>query len=186
MFFNKKACNLCACNMSITLKTNSENNKKREQKQLVRKQKIIETMKTRISHLVFAAIFTLLLAGGNVKAEGTELIASGHENAKETSLEVENWMVNDDLWSTSYDVNLNVASEIYLEVENWMVNDKLWPSVEIFNNALDLEIKLEVENWMIDEKEWEIPAACISQVLNHEKDLNLEGWMINQNIWNRL
>jgi hypothetical protein len=117
-------------------------------------------MKTRINYLVFAAIFTLMLVGGNVKAEGTELKASSLENVKETSLEVENWIVNNELWSTLFDVNLNVIYETNLEVEPWMVNDKLWPATEEFINNLDIEIKLEIENWMIDEKEWRIPAVC--------------------------
>ena len=61
---------------------------------------------------------------GNVNAKGTELDASSHENIEE-ALEIENWMVNEDLWNTGNVLELETEIDESLELENWMTNENI-------------------------------------------------------------
>lgn len=112
-------------------------------------------MKTKITQLATIIFFALFFLGGNVNAEGTEHNASSHESI-EQGLELENWMVNDDLWNMDGTVTLESVNEESLELECWMVNDQTW----------------EVENKIVVETE-------------KEQTLAFEPWMTNENIWNR-
>lgn len=114
-------------------------------------------MKTKNNQVVAAAFFTLIMIGGNVNAKGTELNASSFETIKETALEVENWMVNENYWNKS-----DVA--FYID--------------EVAEESLELE------GWMIDKNSWENQDPYIVEN-ETDNDLNLEGWMINEYIWNR-
>lgn len=114
-------------------------------------------MKTKISQVVTAVFFTLLLIGGNVNAKGTELVASSHENIKESALEVEDWMINDNYWNTS-------DAAFFIE--------------EV------AEENLKLESWMINKFSWDKQSVCFIEN-EFENDLNLESWMVNENIWNR-
>jgi hypothetical protein len=129
------------------VKTNLENNKRkqREQKQLVRNQKTIETMKTRINQLVVVALFALLMLGGNVSAKGTELVA----------LLIENWMVDANYWNTAdANVELTDAAEEGLELENWMIDGKVWNTENSVVLENETEQELAIEAWMVDENIW--------------------------------
>jgi hypothetical protein len=139
------------------VKTNLENNKRkqREQKQLVRNQKTIETMKTRINQLVVVALFALLMLGGNVSAKGTELVVSSRENVEEPALLIENWMVDANYWNTAdANVELTDAAEEGLELENWMIDGKVWNTENSVVLENETEQELAIEAWMVDENIW--------------------------------
>lgn len=111
-------------------------------------------MKTRISQLAAITLLALFILGGNVKAEGTEKSASNHENI-EATLELENWMINEQFWKTGVTPEIRTATDESLELENWMINRNTWETYK----KVDLE-----------------------EVL--DESLNLECWMVNENIWN--
>ncbi len=109
-------------------------------------------MKTRISQLTAITLFALFFLVGNVNAKGTELDVSGHENI-EATLELENWMVNDNFWYTGNTFALKNENEETLELECWMTNEKTW---ELENTVkIETEQALAFEPWMTDENIWD-------------------------------
>jgi hypothetical protein len=128
-------------------------------------------MKTRISQFVAALFFAFIIVAGNANATEFKAKASSHENNQETALELESWMMDENIWNTS-DIKMKVARESNLEIENWMINQSIW-GVQLDN--------LNVESWMIDENVWEVKTlACTTEA---DQDLVIENWMIDENIW---
>lgn len=126
-------------------------------------------MKTRMTQLV-AALFFVLVFAGNVNATEHDVKASSHESI-ETSLEFENWMMDEYVWSTANFVG--TAADATLDVENWMTNELVW---EVENNALLLE------EWMTDNTVWDLEQE-VSFVTENDSELAMEQWMVKQNIW---
>lgn len=108
-------------------------------------------MKTRISQLAAITLFSLLLLVGNVNAKGTEITASSNENI-EATLEIENWMINDNFWDSNNSWGFETANDEFLELENWMTNDKVW-KLEITVET-ETEKTLAIEPWMTSENIW--------------------------------
>jgi hypothetical protein len=111
-------------------------------------------MKTRITKITAVALFALSILMGNVNAKGTEISASNYENI-ETTLDLEDWMINDSFWDTENNLIVNQESEASLELENWMTNENTW----IVENKIDLKTET-------------------------EQSLTFEPWMTNECIWN--
>ena len=114
----------------------------------------IRNMKTSVKQIATGTFIALLLMVGNVKA--TELKPSSLESIesieKETTFQIENWMVNDLVCNKN---SINIAKfvqevEPVMELENWMTN---YPTWNTSNN--DNEPKLTVENWMFNDSIWE-------------------------------
>lgn len=105
-----------------------------------------------------------------ITAMGTVAPAAGI--ASEATLEVENWMTNENLfaphavseseqpmqienWMTDpenfMETTFTKENDQVLEVENWMLNKENFSS---FNINEDTEKALEVQGWMLDEKTW--------------------------------
>jgi hypothetical protein len=107
-------------------------------------------MKTTMRQLTAGTFIALLLLVGNVNAEGTEVKASGHENI-ETTLQVEKWMTEEFLLnSNSVGISgLTLENESTIEVESWMINPEIWNPVNDFIE--ETETGLEMENWMTSE-----------------------------------
>ncbi len=108
-------------------------------------------MKTRYSQIVAVAFLGLFLLVGNVNAEGTEKSASSHENI-EAALELENWMVNDNFWTTKEFVQLENAKDETLVVESWMTSESTWELETTIQS--ETESALEFEPWMTNENIW--------------------------------
>ncbi len=109
-------------------------------------------MKT-IRNILFIAIMAFILST-TVNAKETELkVASSHENIEETTLSLENWMLEESYWLASNSENLN----------------------------LEVEDTLELEAWMLDESNWEVNKETFEQ--EDESKLVLESWMDNANFW---
>ena len=113
----------------------------------------IENMKTRISQLAAITLFALIFLAGNVNAKGTELNASSHESI-ETTLELENWMVNDNLWTTDGAITLENAVEESLDLESWMTNESIWETESLVIVEKETEQELAIEPWMTNENNW--------------------------------
>ena len=133
-------------------------------------------MKTTMKQLATATFIALILLVVNVKAEGTERIASINENI-ETTLQLENWMTDETLWhkNLSSHNRFHEAPENSLEIENWMTNEVTW-SFELGLEEVT-EAGLELESWMTSEETWN------KNELNNEAALTIESWMTDSNIW---
>jgi hypothetical protein len=133
-------------------------------------------MKTTVKQIASVTFIALLLLVGNVKAEGTELIASSYETF-ETELQVEGWMINESIWNTDA-INMsdyNVETDSTLEVEDWMTRNDNWNyNASIVEKS---EMLLELENWMTEDNTWNTETQDI------ESKLTVEDWMINDKIW---
>lgn len=168
MFCGKITCNICTSNSSkqITTKTN------------YRKPFKTGIMKTTVKQFATVTFIALLLLAGNVKAEGTEIKASGLEII-ETTLQLENWMTDEIIWETNtfYAGDLALEKETDIELESWMTNDSMWNSDMHFDTETETEVELELEDWMTSEENWNVQEADI------EKELALENWMVDSKIW---
>ena len=112
-------------------------------------------MKTRISQVAAAIIFTFILLAGNVNAKGTELVASDYENMEETKLEVENWMVSDFYWNkTDLSFYLVEVSDENLDLESWMIERNSWEKQRINFEENETDQVLTLENWMVNKNIW--------------------------------
>jgi hypothetical protein len=133
-------------------------------------------MKTTMKQLATATFIALLLLVVNVKAEGTEKIASINESI-ETTLQIENWMTDETIWNTDSFSNDEYyqETEAGLELESWMTNAKTW-NFE-FDFLQVTEARLALENWMTSEETWN------TNELNNETALTFESWMTDSNIW---
>lgn len=128
-------------------------------------------MKTRISQFA-AVLFLALVVTGNVNAIDYKVIASSHESTQETLLELENWMMDDDIWNTT-DLRFVEAQEAKLEIEDWMTSSSIW--------YVQPET-LKLENWMMDEEIWKVRNS-LSLETEKDKDMVVENWMTNKKIW---
>jgi hypothetical protein len=137
-----------------------------------------ENMKTTVKQLAAGTLVALLLAVGNVNAEGTETSALSRET--ETTLQVEKWMTDEALWSTNVVSisEINQQTEATLELESWMTSTKTWN----FSNSLveETEEYMEVECWMTCDKIWNKTV----NIEETEKELTVENWMISEDFWN--
>jgi len=110
-------------------------------------------MKTRISQIAAITLFALFILIGNVNAKGTEKSASSHENI-EAALEIENWMINDNFWTSEDVMTIETAQEESLALECWMTSESTWELNE--NNDLETETETDLafEPWMTNDKIW--------------------------------
>jgi len=137
-------------------------------------------MKTKFRQIAVATFFALFITFGNVYADGKEkstnivekmgaiiteanettldFNANGEvsvlENVIEETLNLENWMINDEVWSTGDEFALETEIENSLEIENWMINDKVWKTENPLNLEDESDISLELEAWMTDKNVW--------------------------------
>ncbi|NOY95068.1 MAG: hypothetical protein GXO81_01585 [Chlorobi bacterium] len=111
-------------------------------------------MKTIVSQILFATLFTLLVAG-NINAKGAEAgTASSLENEQETALKVENWMVNENCWASFTNTTvLNTEAERELSLEDWMTNDTFWVSDNLETGN---EQEMNLEPWMYNANYWRV------------------------------
>ncbi len=111
-------------------------------------------MKTIVSKILFATLFTLLVAG-NINAKGAEAgTASSLENEQETALEVENWMVNENRWIfLTNTIVLEAEAEKELFLEDWMTNETFWISNDL---ETENEQEMNLEPWMYNANYWRV------------------------------
>jgi hypothetical protein len=112
-------------------------------------------MKTTIKQLAALTIFSIIFLTGNVSAKGNKAItASSLETTVETTLEMENWMVDEAIWNTNVTEIMVAETDSELELEGWMTDASNWkvaPQV-----VMETEAGLELENWMVCDDNWRI------------------------------
>ncbi len=136
-------------------------------------------MKTTVKKLAAGTFIILLLLVGNVKAEGTETKAS--VNVAETTLQLENWMINEAVWNKTHAINYKTeqVTETGLSLEKWMTSEKTWNrNISIIE---EIEPGMQLESWMTNEKVWK----TINYIQETEKGLKIAGWMTNNKVWRR-
>lgn len=164
------------------MQVNSLFKRKQKQKQFIGKRLKTENMKTRMKQLTACTLLALLMVVGNVRAEGTEVKASSLEALTETKLELENWMMDENIWNGRAYAWIEEATEESLPLENWMTDENIWsePANVWMKNAS--EMSLGIENWMTNENTWKSESSLN---VENEAKLKLEGWMTADNVWNR-
>lgn len=75
----------------------------------------------------------------------------------EEDLSIENWMVDEELWSTSNELNFTEEMEIseeQLAIEPWMSNDEVFR----LNTPKDTKTDnvLSIEDWMTEDSYWRL------------------------------
>ena len=116
-----------------------------------RKNRVNNEMKTKISQIAAVVLFALFIFAGNAKADGLKKDASSHENI-EATLNIENWMINENIWDTKEVIICESENEEALPLENWMTNENLWDlETEV---GTETEQNLAIEPWMINENVW--------------------------------
>ncbi|WP_319272893.1 hypothetical protein [uncultured Draconibacterium sp.] len=139
-------------------------------------------MKTRFNLKTVALIIAVIFTVGTANATEKVTKASSHENIIETSLNIENWMTNEAIWSTSDAFNFVEAQEEMLNLESWMTNSDVWSTVADLAAQTE-DANLELEDWMTNETAWEVAPSAIV-LTETEGNLSLEDWMINEQVWN--
>jgi len=154
-----------------------------ENKQLVRNRKT-ENMKARFNLKTVALVIAVIFTVGTANATEKLTKASSRENIVETSLQLENWMTDDNIWNKSSAFNYSEVADSKLEIENWMTNSDVWSTSEKFVYNEISDASLEMENWMTDVFAWNVKVPSHFENEN-ETELQLENWMVNENVWNR-
>lgn len=112
-------------------------------------------MKTQINKEIIMALFVLMLNYENVISKGNKSrIFSLPENAKDSVIHTEDWMLDDKKWNSPIKaVDLEIDNELQLIIEDWMVDDKVWS--QSLNKESEIKDKeLKVEDWMLDSRYW--------------------------------
>ena len=150
----------------------------RKQKQK-RKALKTENMKTTMKQLAAGTIIAILLMVGNVQAEGTETKITSQ--AIETTLQLEKWMISENLMVINMPLiaEIEQESETELEIENWMTSPDSWK----LNNSIveEKESEMVLENWMVKSENWN----TLNITKDTETEITVENWMTSENIWNR-
>lgn len=110
-------------------------------------------MKKRMKQMAAGTILALLIIAGNVQAKGTEVKTSVSETV-ETTLELENWMVDDKIWNTKPLIWVVEENDENLKLENWMTNEQIWKLNNTEKPVIEKEKGLKLENWMINNNIW--------------------------------
>lgn len=97
----------------------------------------------------------------------------------EEALEVENWMLAENNFFTT--VNVETEVEDALEVENWMTNESLFDGMASYFNV-ETEEALEVEDWMKDTNFFGVQSVDVEE--ETEAGLEVEAWMTDAKTWN--
>ncbi len=110
-------------------------------------------MKTTMKQMAAGTILALIIITGNVQAKGTEVKTSNIETV-ETALELENWMIDDNVWNKRTLTWVAEETDENLRLESWMTNELTWEVNNSAKTVIEKENTLELENWMIDTNIW--------------------------------
>jgi len=133
-------------------------------------------MKTTVKQLATVTFIAFLLIVVNVKAEGTEIKASGSE-CIETTIQLEKWMTDETIWNPNSAMFTEFVqeTETKLELEDWMTNEETWNSNYSF--VQETEARMEIEGWMINDATWNTAN------MSNDPRLMTEPWMLTESYW---
>jgi hypothetical protein len=133
----------------------------------------------------------------NTKAlAATDVLAIYLFNETEEPLQLEDWMLKENNFSTMY--SIENENEPALEIEEWMTNESNFEA-SVMSLKTESEEELQVENWMLDENKFEItektkvtPKETKKAIIGanytfvEEADNGkhkVEEWMFNPKVW---
>ncbi|WP_347838575.1 hypothetical protein [uncultured Draconibacterium sp.] len=96
----------------------------------------------------------------------------------EESLDVENWMTNENSFFTT--ITVETATESALEVEAWMTDENRFNTMATYL-SVETEDALEVEDWMYNTDFFGVTTVEVEEAT--ETKLQVEAWMTNAEIW---
>lgn len=122
------------------------------------------------------------------------------EEETEESLELEEWMINENYFATFIFVEDEIENP--LELEDWMTNETRFDANSMYFEV-ETEETLELENWMTSEnyfgnsafqiieetdnelelEDWMLKDDLFNTTEESEHPLDLEGWMTSEEIW---
>ncbi len=111
-------------------------------------------MKTTMKQLTAGTILALLLMAVNVHAEGKETAKASSLEATETTLDLENWMIDDNIWNGTSSFNFENATDETLNLEDWMISDATWANTQNIEVKTEKDSELKIESWMTDTTVW--------------------------------
>ncbi len=124
----------------------------------------------------------------NSGSMNTTTLANYSEVETEEALNLEDWMMNEAIFASYY--NLETETEAPMALENWMTNETLF-NAPMATMEIETEPKLQVENWMVSEKMFEVETKTTTLATNtfayeelKESKLAIENWMVNSKNWN--
>lgn len=131
-------------------------------------------MKTQIKQVTAATLIVLIFMAVGIKANASTTKLTNSNNT-ETTLQLEDWMIDETIWNASEEAIFVSETDVALEVENWMTNHRIWHAHHHFQ--FDTELTLEMESWMTDEAIWTVNNVMA------EEELTVEDWMTDSKIW---
>jgi len=96
----------------------------------------------------------------------------------EEALSIEDWMLNENNFLTTLNVETDV--EDALEVESWMTNENLFDGTAKYFEV-ETEDRLEVEDWMTDTNYFGVITVDVKEEL--DEALQLAPWMTDNKTW---
>ncbi|GET24232.1 hypothetical protein [Prolixibacter sp. NT017] len=115
-----------------------------------------------------SAFIAMFSPAANLSSTSLEAVSDINVTAEaDNSLEVENWMSNENYWTGSEQDN-------QLNIENWMSNENYWG----VNNKEDAsDSSLTIQNWMTSNSYWMGPEK------ESDQKLAMENWMTSNEYW---
>ena len=117
------------------------------------------------TQLFFSAIIISMLITFSGKVNAKEVLRPNENSLAspkieqlefESDLQIENWMVNEDLWNKSeFLFNLPETPEADLTIEDWMHSDSFFKINKQTENE-DSADRLTLESWMTDNNIWRL------------------------------
>ena len=111
-------------------------------------------MKTTMKQLAAGTILGLLLIAVNVHAEGKEATKASSLESIETTMEIESWMIDDNIWNITASNALEDVTEESLNLEDWMISDENWNNIQNMDSTTEMETSMDLECWMTDSFVW--------------------------------
>ncbi|WP_320110443.1 hypothetical protein [Draconibacterium orientale] len=97
----------------------------------------------------------------------------------EEALDIENWMLAENNFFTT--VNVETEVEEALEVENWMTNESYFDGMASYFKV-ETEEALQVEEWMTDSNFFGVLSVDVEE--ETEAAMEVEAWMTDAKTWN--
>jgi len=139
-------------------------------------------MKTRILLILLGLVLTSFLSTGTVHAKNRAAVTfnGSYADARDTELNLENWMVNECYWKCMEFNCLARDFDEALVLEEWMTGIETWES-RIYA-PVEEETALVLEKWMTGIGAWE---SYVYAPAEEEATLSLGSWMTDGRFWNR-
>ena len=100
------------------------------------------------------------------------------ETETEDALQLEDWMMNENNFSTNALVETETESP--MELESWMTDESIFDAHSAYLEV-ETEDALKLESWMTNESNFSNPTYQFTEAT--EKALELEKWMLNEDLF---